>query len=151
MKKLSMKSFACLSLALVVIAALVVRGDEPAEKDRSYWMKKKLEYAEKILSGLATEDFEAIDKTARSMSKLSVLENWTRKSEPYRTQLKIFGYANDELIRMADDKNLDGCAVAYVQLTLSCVNCHRVVRDFDRKAFHPAEQPDRERNSKGKK
>ena len=146
-----MKKIGCPLLMLVVFTTLMARGDETVEKDKSYWMKKKLEYAEKILSGLATEDFEAIGKTARSMSKLSVLENWTRKSEPYRTQLKIFGYANDELIRMADDKNLDGCAVAYVQLTLSCINCHRVVRDFDRKAFHPAEQPDRERNSKGKK
>jgi hypothetical protein len=33
------------------------------------------------------------------------------------------------LIRQADKENLDGAALAYVQLTLSCVNCHKVVRD----------------------
>ena len=52
-------------------------------------------------------------------------------------QLQIFQNANQQMIRMADDENLDGAALAYVQLTLSCVNCHKIVRDHAHKA--PAE------------
>ncbi len=128
-----MKKIGCPLLMLVVLVTLTARGDETVEKGKSFWMKKKLEYAQNILSGLATEDFEAIGKNARMMNKLSAFEKWVHgKSEQYRIQLKIFGYANEELIRQADEENLDGCGVAYMQLTLSCINCHRDVRDLDR-------------------
>jgi len=125
-------------LLLVGLMVAVVRGDEADEKGNSFWMQKKLEYAQNVLSGLATEDFEAIGKNARTMKTLGVLEKWVHaKSDAYRTQLKIFDYANDELIRQADEENVDGCGVAYMQLTLSCINCHRVVRDLSRPVDKP--------------
>jgi len=131
-------------LLLVTVMVAAVRGDEADEKGKNFWMQKKLEYAQNILSGLATEDFEAIGKNARTMKTLGVLEKWVHaKSDAYRTQLKIFEYANDELIRQADEKSVDGCGVAYMQLTLSCINCHRVVRDFDR----PADKPQKARKN----
>ena len=93
-------------------------------------MKKKLEYSEKILGGLASADFQAIGKSARSLNALNQIEKWVHGNTPeYRTQLRIFQNANEQVIRMADKENLDGAALAYVQLTLSCVNCHKVVRD----------------------
>jgi len=120
-------------LLLAALGAVLARGDDVAEKGKAYWMKKKLEYSQNILAGLATEDFELIGKNARAMNKLNVLEQWLHaKSSAYRTQLKLFGFANRQLIRMADDENLDGCNVAYLQLTLSCIHCHRVVRDLNR-------------------
>jgi cytochrome c556 len=99
-------------------------------EESSFWMKKKLQYSEQILAGLAKEDYEAIAKNARSMNMLSHMERWVRSSLPeYRAQLRIFENANQQLIRAADAEQLDGAALAYVQLTLSCVNCHKVVRD----------------------
>ena len=68
-------------------------------------------------------------RRARSMNALGQMESWVRGGTPeYRTQLRIFHDANEQLIRMADADQLDGAALAYVQLTLSCVNCHKVVR-----------------------
>ena len=52
------------------------------------------------------------------------METWVRGTAEYRTQLRIFQNANEQLIRMADEEKLDGAALAYVQLTLNCVNCH---------------------------
>jgi hypothetical protein len=46
--------------------------------------------------------------------------------------LTLFQTANRELIRAAENENLDGATLAYLQLTLSCVNCHKVVRDLTR-------------------
>jgi cytochrome c556 len=115
--------------------ATVCMAAEPEEEEKkpSYWMEKKLEYSEKILAGLASGDFEAIAKTARSMSALSQMEKWVRSGLPeYRAQLHIFQNANQQLVRTADNENLDGAALAYVQMTLSCVNCHKVVRDSAR-------------------
>ncbi len=76
-------------------------------------------------------DFDAIGKTARTMNSLTHMEKWVRGTTPeYRTQLRFFENANEQIIRAADKENLDGAALAYVQLTLSCVNCHKVVRDL---------------------
>jgi hypothetical protein len=117
------------ALLVVPLAAGGAWAQEKKADTASFWMQKKLEYSGKILDGLAREDFEQISKSARAMNALSQMENWVRGGTPeYRTQLRIFQNANEHLIRMADEEKLDGAALAYVQLTLSCVNCHKVVR-----------------------
>jgi cytochrome c556 len=125
------KTCTCLAiglLATVLVAGVAAEDPKPAEEP-SFWMKKKLEYSEHILTGLAKEDYELIAKNARSMKALSQMEKWVRAGLPeYRAQLRIFENANEQLIRTADAEQLDGAALAYVQLTLSCVNCHKVVR-----------------------
>ena len=47
----------------------------------------------------------------------------------YRRQMAMFEFANEELVRQANAKNVEGATLAYNQLTISCVQCHRVVRD----------------------
>jgi len=124
---------ALLAMFLFVGPDLLAADEPREEKNASYWMKKKLEYSEKILGGLATEDFDVIGKTAKTMNTLTQMEKWVRGNVPeYRTQLQLFQNANEQIIRAAERKNLDGAALAYVQLTLSCVNCHKVVRDLGR-------------------
>jgi hypothetical protein len=125
-----MKTSCVLTIAaLALLAPVCVWGAEnEGEESGSFWMQKKLEYSEKILAGLAREDFEEIGKNARSMKALTQMEKWVRGTVEYRTQLRIFQNANEQLIVMAEEEKLDGAALAYVQLTLSCVNCHKVVR-----------------------
>lgn len=93
-------------------------------------MRRKLEHARGMLEGLAIEDFALIQKQAKLMNELTTLEQWSRSVSPrYRAQLNIFWSANDEMLRHARDKNLDGAALSYTQMTLSCVNCHKFLRD----------------------
>jgi cytochrome c556 len=116
-------------LALLAGCVWAMAADQE-QQPPSLWMKKKLAYSETMLVGLVGEDFDQMAKSARSMNAMNQMEKWVRGTSPeYRTQLKIFQNANEQMIRMADKKNLDGAALAYVQLTLSCVNCHKVVRD----------------------
>lgn len=124
-----------LIIAVIVGAgACVVFPSQAQDKQdkkgvNSALMQKKLEQAQKILEGLATEDFDSITKNAKAMNGLTALEQWFRASEPdYQTQLKTFRFANQELIRLSEERNIDGASLAYVQLTLSCVNCHKYVR-----------------------
>ena len=42
------------------------------------------------------------------------------------------------LTKAAQDKNLDGATLAYVQLTLACVECHKHVRHFRQQAIKKA-------------
>ncbi|HEY4308463.1 MAG TPA: hypothetical protein VGN12_03335 [Pirellulales bacterium] len=123
-------------LVTLVVAATACSGwlasAEPAKEEaQNYWMKKKLDFSTHILAGLATADFEKISTAAQSMKNLNQIEEWARRknADEYRTQLHIFRFANSELVRQAEKKNMDGVALAYSQLTLSCVNCHKLMRD----------------------
>jgi hypothetical protein len=129
------KTFLTLAAALAVMLAAIGFADDkqnPTKKDgtgHSVLMKKKLEYTQNILAGLANEDFDQIHKNAKILNTFGALERWFRAdSDAYRAQLKIFRFANDELIRLSEEKNLEGASLAYMQLTLSCVNCHSHVR-----------------------
>ena len=92
-------------------------------------MKQKLTYAQGILNGLATEDYKLIQDNAMAMKGLNKLEFFVRqKPEGYRAQLKTFQFSVSELVRNAEDKNLDGATLAFTQMTISCVNCHKELR-----------------------
>jgi len=122
-------------LLAVLFAALVAMpawgGNDQDQDQKSFWMEKKLESSQHILKGLATADFEAIGKAAESMKNMTILEKLTRRThaDEYRAQLAMFQSANKQLIHEAGKKNIDGATLAFTQLTLSCVNCHKVLRD----------------------
>jgi len=121
-----------IALAAVIALALVPAsvGQQEKQEKPSVWMKLKLNYSQSILSGLAKAEFDVMGENARSMKTLTQIERWVRRSEPgYQTQLMIFRFANEELIRLSDAKNLEGAALAFSQLTLSCVNCHKQIRE----------------------
>jgi hypothetical protein len=64
------------------------------------------------------------------MSILNYLERWSRADQPrYKQQVAAFDMANKELTKQAAAKNIDGAVLAYNQLTISCVQCHKIVRD----------------------
>jgi hypothetical protein len=81
----------------VLLAAVsALAADKEDETQASYWMQKKLSYSERILSGLASNDFGEIAKNARSRKALNQMEKWVRgNTAEYRTQLTIFQSANE--------------------------------------------------------
>ena len=109
-----------------------VAGAAEPEKP-SFWMEKKVEYSEKILAGLAKADFQTIEKNAMSMNGLSQIEKWVRASSlGYKSQLATFRSANKSLIRMAQDEDIDGATLAFMQFTQSWVECHKMIRDTEK-------------------
>jgi hypothetical protein len=117
------------TLSVIGCLAFALSAEEPAKKP-SVWMRAKLDHSQKILGGLASEDFDAIAQSAKSLNNLSELEKHVRANAPgYRTQLQVFRAANEDLLKQANKQNLDGCALAFQQLTLSCINCHKALRD----------------------
>ncbi len=96
----------------------------------SFWMEKKMEYSQEMLRGLATGDLELVATKAEQMRFLSKVEGWIRKSKPgYKAQLQAFDFANAEIERHARANNLQGAAMAFQQLTTSCVSCHEMLRN----------------------
>jgi len=109
--------------------------------DITTFMRLKLSHSQNVLEGVALEDFEQIAKHAQSMALLSEDEKWMIFQTPeYRQYSAEFQQICRSLQRAAEKKNLDGAALAYVQLTMSCVNCHKYTRGV-RMAAIPADAP----------
>jgi hypothetical protein len=128
-----MKQLCCLALAIG--CSLLVTCGRPAVADEkpTDWMKQKLEMSQHILAGLTKGDFEAVEANAQKMNVVNYMEKLVAADQPhykeYMRQLNSFETANRELLRQASKKNIEGSTLAYMQLTVSCVHCHRVVRD----------------------
>lgn len=116
-----------LSVALILGFAV---SQDPSQPD-DYWMKKKLEFSQAVLHGITLGDFDQVRKAATSMRRLSNIESFARRSDTkaYRAQLAVFDRANDELIAQSQAKDIDKATEAFTQLTVSCVQCHKHLRD----------------------
>jgi cytochrome c556 len=63
------------------------------------------------------------------LAKLNQIEKFVRgRDQAYRAQLDIFRYAVEDVRKEAEAKNIDGVTLAFNQMTLSCVNCHKLLR-----------------------
>jgi hypothetical protein len=101
-----------------------------AAKPMSFWMNTKLNSSKSILEALAKGDFEKLESEAEQMRLIGKLEGLVRKSNPdYKTQLHTFELANQELVRQSKRHNIEGAALAFNQLTTSCVACHVMLRE----------------------
>ena len=102
-------------------------------ESESFWMEQKLRLSQEILAGLASGDFDQIGRSAEVMRGLSKVEAFVRR-EPkgYRDYMRQFTLANDDLVRSAAEENLAGATLAFNQLTISCVNCHRHLREAEK-------------------
>ena len=59
----------------------------------------------------------------------SVEADWRLFENPdYELQSQTFRRHVDSLVKAAKDKNLDAATLAYVRVTMSCVDCHKLVR-----------------------
>jgi cytochrome c556 len=110
-------------------SSTLVRANEPGEKrDEVPLMERKLTHAQNILSAIAREDYAKLSENAEGLRKLAE-KQWIEKETPeYRAQLKDFWVVLEGIRASADDKDIDGATLAYMQMTLSCVRCHKYLR-----------------------
>ena len=109
-------------------------GSQPDAGDTvqqgSFWMDQKLRLSKEILTALANADFEELGKNAEIMRGLNRVEKFVRRGpDGYRDQLRQFNMANNALIRASRTENLEAATLAFNQLTISCVSCHRHLRE----------------------
>ena len=103
---------------------------EDESKDPSVWMRMKLEYSKNILEGVTKADFALIEQNAAKMRGLNRFERFVRgRWDGYAEQLQTFQEANDEIIKQARKDNVEGATLAFTQMTISCVTCHKKLRE----------------------
>jgi len=131
-----------ISLSLICAGSLVFHSasadDEPkpAAKAKSVdqelraFMRKKLEASTKILEGLALEDVDLIQEGATTLAEMSEAEKWrVSKDVMYRQFSGEFARTARQLVDAAKDKNVDRAALRWMDTTMSCIECHRFVRN----------------------
>lgn len=107
-------------------------ADELARKRRvlNAAMANKLHHAQELVRALAVEDFKQLEDSARSLRTICQDTLW--KASPNLTYVKHsteFASATDELARWASANDLNAVTMCYVRVTISCVECHKFVRD----------------------
>ena len=92
-------------------------------------MRQKVAYSQQVLVGITLEDYGLIAKNAEKLVELSNKTNWYSRQVPeYELFLNEFRRNAQELMKAGQQKNLDAASLAYVQMTLSCVSCHKFIR-----------------------
>jgi hypothetical protein len=95
-------------------------------------MRQKLEFSKNLLEGLSMENYEIIVKNAKALKLLSQAAEWEAPTIPnagdYVAFTTDFQRIADDLVKQAKGKNIDGATLAYVKLTMNCVQCHKFVR-----------------------
>jgi hypothetical protein len=115
-----------LAAAMGLSAGLAQTKRSRAAKE---FMRDKLELSQRVLEGLATEDYDLIIAKGVKLSAMSKEADWRVFENPdYDQQSVLFRRQVEALVKSAKDKNLEAATLAYVRMTMSCVDCHKLVR-----------------------
>jgi hypothetical protein len=125
MKKLTVLAVHC----MIVTMAVVTPARSQAPNQVRTFMRQKLDRTQQVLEGVVVENFDSIAKNAQALSLLSQEATWQVLQTPDYLQHSIeFRRAADALTAAAKRRNIDAAALAYVDMTMRCIQCHKYVR-----------------------
>lgn len=143
--------FSCAAVLLTIVICLVARApadnpvpgnaprddsnavdaDIPGEpKQLSDFMRKKLHASNLILEGLVTDRLAMVESGAKVLLDMSDAEQWRASNDAlYLQYSRAFHDSVETLIEKAERKSIDGVALAWMDVTMNCVQCHEWVRN----------------------
>jgi hypothetical protein len=111
-------------------ATVAGHGGEPPKDKAAELMRKKLQQSQKVLEGIALNDFDKIVQHADELILISKeTEFKVMKTPQYELYTNEFRRNAEDLAKKAKEKNIDGATLAYMELTLTCVKCHKHCRE----------------------
>jgi hypothetical protein len=131
------------AILLVGLLAVAPRSSSAQKGEGlSKLMVEKLNNAKLLLEGIALSDFKKIDRSAEKLIQLSKTAEWfVYKTARYELHSNEFRRAAEVILQKAQDKNLDGVALAYFDMTMACIRCHQYVREVrDARLTNPFHQ-----------
>jgi hypothetical protein len=113
---------------VVLMATLGGSGASTQSVQLKRVMQTKLEHAQRILGDVVTSNWVALQGDAAALQRATRDPAWAVLTEPeYVRHTTTFVRATEDLIDAAQRRDLEATPLAYVSLTLSCVQCHRYV------------------------
>ena len=111
-------------------SAKQIKEEQAKEQPLSKFMKQKLVSSEQILRGLMMDDMQLVQSSAKKLLRMSRSEGWRASNDMLYLQHSIkFQNAADDLLNKAKARSMDGVSLAWIKVTMSCINCHEWVRD----------------------
>jgi hypothetical protein len=119
-----MKTFAITALLTASVAARA--GAQTTALDRV--MRQKLADAQAVMAAVVTSNWTELDRRSRALAKATDDPAWLVLRTPeYTKQSEAFLRAIDDLVDAADRRDQDAAPLAYLAVTVRCVQCHRYV------------------------
>jgi hypothetical protein len=129
-RKATTRIWACSISAGLLAAAVVAQESAPKADAVADFMRAKLGHSQRVLEGLSLEDYDLIARGAQELALASQASSWqVLQTEEYARQSGEFRRSCDSLRNAAKTKNLDGAALAWMEVTMKCIQCHKYVRD----------------------
>lgn len=115
------------AIGLITGLRVAVAADQPTTEV----MRLKLAHSQGVLEGIAKEDYDRISLNAQKLVQLSQSTGWySRQTPEYELFTTEFRRHAQTLVKAAKEKNIDAATGAYMQMTVSCVSCHKYMRGF---------------------
>jgi hypothetical protein len=116
-----------LAAVLVAGSSLWIDGyQEPDQRPSVEIMWRKLDLSHRVLDALVLDDFEALEAYSSDLASLGQAGEWVLTDlEGYTSRSAGFRRSAAELGRAARARDTEAATLAYVDLTLGCVGCHR--------------------------
>jgi cytochrome c556 len=133
-----MKKLMFAVLAIMLMAGGTGTGQTTKNKIFRKLMQQKLESSQELLKGLALANFDSMQTSSAKLLEISSTEDWfAYNTREYKLFSNEFRRAAEKIGKRSKEKNLDGVALAYVELTMTCVRCHQYVREVVDVDFRP--------------
>ena len=123
-------------VVVAILAVLVGSGQAQEKKAKESpkkgpsVMQRKLAHAQKVLEALALNEFDKMAASAAELQQCAREASWmVVKTPKYELYSNDFVRQLDTLQTAAKKKNTDAAALAYVEVTLTCVKCHKYIRE----------------------
>ena len=107
------------------------RAEDPAQKKSTIqqYMRLKMDASSEILEGIVMENPALIKQGGNALLEMSKAEKFQVLTDrEYRLHNRQFREAVDRLLAAADKEGYDKAALAWFDVTISCVDCHDHVR-----------------------
>ena len=114
------------ALLLILAAAAVGSAQRPGLGEL---MREKLDHAQALLGAVVLGNHAEVERAAGELVRLSEASTWSPLQTPqYLHHASDFRVAAQSLADEARARDIDGVSLAYMEMTLSCVQCHKHVR-----------------------
>ncbi len=116
-------------LAALAVLALTA-APAGARQDLGNLMREKLDRAQRLFEAVVLARFPAVAREAGALLRISEESTWTPTAAPaYLRYASQFQEAARDLGRAAAARDMEAVSTAYMTVTSTCVQCHRLLRE----------------------
>ncbi len=116
-------------LLLLMTGGGVVKSQETESVKKI--MNLKLDSVRTILESIIKEDFETLRESSFRLGVLTASSDWKIIRTPeFNQNMADFRRAVEALGETPKGGDIDSAALAYLDMTLRCVQCHKYVREY---------------------